>query len=97
MEWCLNSDKIYFIRAALTCVARDKPAARKCCGFVGYEALRGCSKCLKEYPPENLADYSGYDREQWTLRDGASHRQHAKNHRIANTRTEQNKIERMHD
>lgn len=38
------------VRCALTCVACDIPAARKVCGYVGHNALRGCSRCLKTFP-----------------------------------------------
>ena len=38
------------VRAALLCVGCDIPAARKVCGFVGHQALKGCSKCLLSFP-----------------------------------------------
>ena len=55
------------VRAALTCVACDIPAARKVCGFLGHNALLGCSKCLKQFPTESFGqkpDFSGFDRSQ---------------------------------
>lgn len=38
------------VRAALLCCGCDIPAARKCCGFVGCNALQGCSKCMVKFP-----------------------------------------------
>ena len=38
-----------FVRVALICVACDIPAARKIAGFMGHNATRGCSRCLKHF------------------------------------------------
>ena len=87
------------VRAALICIACDIPAARKVCGFVGHQALHGCSKCLKEFPTRNFgdkADYSGFNRAEWLLRDGTSHRQHVNDHRLAKTQSDRVRIEREH-
>ncbi|XP_070537866.1 uncharacterized protein [Ptychodera flava] len=51
-------------RCALMCLACDIPACRKCGGFVGHTAERGCSKCFKAFPRQSFGqkpDYSGYD------------------------------------
>ena len=37
------------IRAALCYISSDLPATRKVCGFYGYHAHYGCSKCLKVF------------------------------------------------
>ena len=37
------------IRAALSYISSDLPATRKLCGFYGYHATYGCSKCLKKF------------------------------------------------
>ena len=79
------------VRGALICVACDIPAARKVCGFVGHQAFRGCSKCLKGFPTQNFgekADYSGFDRDNWSMRDCQSHRKQAMEHKSACTATE---------
>ena len=34
------------IRAILTCIGSDLPATRKVCGFLSYNATKGCSKCF---------------------------------------------------
>lgn len=33
------------VRLALTCIAYDMPASRKVCGFLGHNAVLGCSNC----------------------------------------------------
>ena len=98
MEWCC----IGFIQSSgigWRCVACDIPASRKVCGFVGHQALQGCSKCLKAFPTENFgekADYSGYDRDNWKPRDRESHHKQALAHRDSNTATLRDSIEREH-
>ena len=37
------------IQAALSYISSDLPATRKLCGFYGYHATYGCSKCLKNF------------------------------------------------
>ena len=48
------SSKQVVVRAALLCTACDIPAARKVSGFVGHNALHGCSKCLKNFQQPHL-------------------------------------------
>ena len=38
------------IRAILSCITCNLPATRKVCGFYNFNALKGCSKCLKSFP-----------------------------------------------
>ncbi len=57
------------VRAALICVSCDIPASRKVSGFVGHNAYRACSRCLKPFPTEvfgQKADFTGTDRSNWT-------------------------------
>ena len=65
------------LRLALSCVSSDIPASRKVCGFLGHNANLGCTKCLKRFTTVSIGntDYSGYDRENWTLRTAELHRQ----------------------
>ena len=66
------------IRGCIACVTCDVPAIRKLCGFLGHTARLGCSKCLKEFPTRIFGekqDYSGFDRELWTPRLLAVHKQ----------------------
>ena len=65
-----------FVECALTCVTADLPALRNVCGFVSYTASMGCSKCMEKFVSGNFddkMDYSGYDCENWTLRDHKTH------------------------
>ena len=63
------------VRVALIGVAADIPAARKMCGFVGHNARKGCSKCLKEFPGavKDGFDFSGFDKEAWPMRTKEIH------------------------
>lgn len=74
---CHGISRAVIVRLALTCVACDLPAIRKVCGFVSYDALHGCSKCMKEFPTTVFGqspDYSGYDRATWVNRDTSAHK-----------------------
>ena len=87
------------VRCALICVSCDIPAAHKVCGFVSHNASLGCSKCLKHFPTSSFGEkpnFSGFDRNKWTLRTSEIHRQHAYLHKICNTLDSQRKIEREH-
>ncbi len=87
------------VRAALLCTSCDIPASRKVSGFVGHNAYRGCSRCLKTFPTEAFGqkpDYTGTDRSYWTPRDAKSHRQHALDHKHSSTLAQQKQIERDH-
>lgn len=62
------------VRCALLCVACDIPAGRKVGGFLGHSARLGCSRCYKQFPGSvGSMDYSGFQRQNWCLRDGAKH------------------------
>ncbi|CAH1264067.1 Hypp2840 [Branchiostoma lanceolatum] len=83
-------------RAALICLSSDIPAARKCGGFVGHGALRGCSKCLRTFTRTRFrtkADYSGFDRTTLIPRVSADHVRFAKMARRAKTKAERKRIE----
>ena len=85
------------VRAALTCVACDIPAARKVCGFVGHSATLACSKCLKKFSTKTFgdkSDFSGFDRSLWPSRQLESHRYHAFKHKNAQNRSQEISIER---
>lgn len=87
------------VRAALSCVACDIPAARKVCGFMGHSARLACSQCLKEFETEvfgDKPDYSGFDRSQWNPRENSDHWKWAFKHKECKTRADQKQIERLH-
>ena len=83
------------VRAALGYISCDLPATRKLCGFYGYHANYGCSKCLKAFPSTfgSSPDYSGFDRNDWRPRVMSSHRSIANRAKSATTRSGQEKIE----
>ena len=80
------------VRALITCVGSDLPATRKVCGFLSYNAEKGCSKCLKSFPTVSFGqkpDFSGYDCENWEARQLSDHLENAmlvKNAETANLR-----------
>ncbi|XP_056106492.1 uncharacterized protein LOC130084975 [Rhinichthys klamathensis goyatoka] len=83
-------------RAALLCLSSDIPASRKCGGFVGHGALRGCNKCLKKFTKTSFGgktDFSGFDRSTWTLRTSEEHKRFAKMTEKATTKAAQKKLE----
>ena len=85
------------IRAILSCIVCDLPATRKVCGFLGINATKGCSKCLKSFPTSTFGtkpDYSGYDCDLWEPRTFIEHYQKAMEAKNANTATERTTIER---
>ena len=84
------------VRGALLCCSSDIPANRKLCGFVGYSALKGCSKCLLSFPTPSFgekSDYSNFDRTQWEPRSISQHRSVAQEYGACNTQASQKEIE----
>ena len=62
---------VYGVRVALCCISSDIPATRKPCGFHGFKAKHGCSKCMKEFVTTSFSestDYSGFERVMATLK-----------------------------
>jgi hypothetical protein len=85
------------IRVALACITSDIPATRKLCGFYGLKANHGCSKCLKAFPTLSFSDspdYSGFDRQNWPVRDLKVHREKAMQSIQAKTKSARDTIER---
>ena len=87
-----------FLRGVLICFSSDIPATRKAAGFVGHNSIKGCSRCLKSFPttPENVTDYSGYNRESWVQRSNVLHRQYAYKELNGKTKAEKKLIERTY-
>lgn len=84
------------IRAAVSCLSCDVPAARKVGGFIGHRGKRGCSKCLKEFPVGyfgDYPDYSGFDKASWEPRTHALHVWYGLCHKKAKTIEEKRTIE----
>ena len=86
-----------FVQAALLCISCDIPATRKVSGFVGQNASRAGSRCLKSFPTGAFgerADFTGCDRSSWERRSIHTHRQFAFKHKQAESKVEQKQIER---
>ena len=84
------------IRAAISCLACDVPAARKVGGFIGHRGYRGCSRCLKIFPTEHFGDYndySGFEKSNWEPRSHALHVWYARRQKTAKTDVERKAIE----
>ena len=85
------------LRAMLLCFISDIPATRKVCGFPGFKARLGCSKCMKEFPCEGFGertDYSGYDRTTWVMRSMEQHLHSTELVKNAKTPTEKTELQR---
>ena len=85
------------LRLALTCIICDLPATRKVCGFVSFNALYGCSRCMKQFPSESFGEspnYAGYDRSLWHNRDISVHREKSYEHSNSRTKADQKNIEK---
>ncbi|XP_066931820.1 uncharacterized protein [Clytia hemisphaerica] len=83
---------------ALISLSSDIPATRKCCGFLGFSAKLGCSKCFKKFPTKNFGDktdYSGFDIENWDLRTGKQHKVAAGLIERCKTKTGKEKMEKQ--
>jgi len=89
-------DKKY--RIALISVSSDLPATRKCCGFLSFHALKGCSKCFKTFPRNfgERADFSGYEIDEWEPRNKEDHIRISNLQKNAKTKTEQQAIEKAY-
>ncbi len=91
----VNSKPIV-IRAAISCLAYDIPAARKVGGFVGHRGFRGCNICLKSFPSQHFGDYpdySGFKKSEWEPRSHALHVWFGRKHKTAKTEVQRKAIE----
>ncbi len=88
-------NKLVVVRLALSCVTCDIPASRKVSGFLGHNAILGCSRFLKKFTVVACgpSDFSGYDRENWEKRTVVSHRKHCCEIMKENTKTGMRKME----
>lgn len=87
------------VRAVLTCITCDLPATRKACGFANFNSLRGCSKCVKEFPTGRFGekpDYSGYDYHNWEAREATTQKMKGEAFKNAPTATAQKEILRSY-
>ena len=85
------------VRAALICCSCDIPAARKCCDFVGCNALHSCSRCMVEFPTAVFGespDFSNLNYQEWTPRSSQLCKEMGAKHRDARTQAAQKAIEK---
>lgn len=93
-QWFSTSVGRQFVKCALVCLSSDIPATRKAAGFVGHNATKACSRCLKSFPRiGDHTDCSGFNRSSWPVRTHAIHCQQAYNILAANTKAAQKLIE----
>ncbi|KAL7392227.1 hypothetical protein ABVT39_021488 [Epinephelus coioides] len=77
----------------------DIPSTRRCGGFVGHGAYRGCHKCLKTFSKKEFGekmDYSGFERSSWEPHTSKDHTHYAGLSKWARTKAEQKRIERKY-
>ena len=82
------------IFAFLMCLDCDIPSPRKCGGFVGHNAVKGCSRCLKSFPTANFGEKPDYGSGDSIPRVNDEHREAAMEHKLATTKDARKKIER---
>ncbi|KAI7897859.1 uncharacterized protein BX663DRAFT_444225 [Cokeromyces recurvatus] len=84
------------VKAALTPVASDLPAQRKCLGLAAHSAAFACHKCnyaFKELPSNPFKqDFTNFDDDEWALRSNSTHRANAYKWKSASTSTEAKKL-----
>ena len=93
-QWFSTPVGQQFIKCVIVCLSSDIPATRKAAGFIGHNALRACSRCLKRFPRVNdRTDCSGFDRESWIPRTHSTHCEQAYKGLTAQTKVERMRIE----
>lgn len=83
----------------LVCVICDLPATRKVLGFANFNANKGCSKCLKEFPTAHFGEkpnFSGYDCQNWLPRDNTTHKEKGSAYKSAPTASARKEILRSY-
>jgi hypothetical protein len=65
-------------------------------GFVGHNAHKACSRCLKPFPRvDDHTDCSVFDRDTWPKRSHAIHREYARKGLSARTKEARKQLERQ--
>ena len=76
-------------------LSSDIPATRKAAGFVGHNATKECSRCLKNFPKVgDFIDCSGFDRDSWPKRIHTQHCEQSYKAMEANTKDVKASIEK---
>ena len=95
VEILLHNGRSVVVKLALTGISCDLPAVRKVCGFSGFSAILGCSKCLHKFQSRSFGqklDYSGYNKQHWPARTLSTHKKAATQYSMAKTPAEQKRI-----
>lgn len=93
-DWIETTSGRQFIRCVVAGISSDIPATRKAAGFVGHNATKACSRCLKEFPRINdRSDCTGFERELWPPRTHAIHCNQAYETLTAKTKSARKEIE----
>lgn len=93
-QWFITSMGRQFVKCVVVCLSSDIPATRKAAGFVGHNALKACSRCLKSFPRVgDHTDCSGFERSSWPVRNHAIHCEKALNALEARTKVARKVIE----
>ena len=80
----------------VVCLSSDIPATRKVAGFVGHNARKACSRCLKPFPRiGDHTDCSGFDRDTWPKCSHAVHCEYARKGLSARTKEARKLLERQ--
>lgn len=82
------------MQCVVTCLSSDIPATRKVAGFVGHNARKACSRCLKTFPRVgDHTDCLGFDRDTWPKRNHTIHCEYAFKGLTARTKEARKQLE----
>lgn len=83
------------VKAALVCTSADVPATRKLSGFLGHNALYGCTMCKHKFTGGvGNKNFSGFEKQHWVRRTYSSHKAAVKKINAAKTEQEKTRLER---
>lgn len=93
-QWFITPVGRQFVKCAMVCLSSDIPATRKAAGFVGHNATKACSRCLKSFPRiADRTDCSGFNRSSWPVRTHVIHCEQAYKTLVAKTKAARKLIE----
>ena len=93
--WFTTPTGKQFIKCVLIGLSSDIPATRKAAGFVGHNATKAYSRCLKDFPKVgDSIDCSGFDRDSWPKRTHTQHCEQSYKAMEANTKDAKKTIEK---
>ena len=96
-QWFSTPVGIQFVKCAVVCLSSDIPATRKAAGFVGHNATKACSRCLKTFSRiGDHMDCSGFNRSSWPVRTHVAHCEQAYKTLVAKTKAARKLIEQNH-